>query len=43
MMASSIRGFFGYSRSFERFWDGRKANYLPEFVEWVEEQRSKAA
>ncbi len=34
---------FTRSRSFEGWWEGTKATYLPDFVEWVEEQRSKAA
>ena len=40
---SLVRGLFAGSRSFAGFWDVAKSNYLPEFVEWVEEQRSKAA
>jgi len=36
------RMFRGY-RSMESWWDIAKPSYLPEFVEWVEEQRSKAA
>ena len=31
------------SRSASRWWEELKPNFLPEFVEWVEEQRSKAA
>jgi hypothetical protein len=34
---------FNRFRSFEGWWERGKANYLPEFVEFVEEQRSKAA
>ena len=34
---------FNDFRSLEGWWQASKANYLPEFVEWVEEQRSKAA
>ncbi len=41
--AIRVRGLFANSRSFEGWWEGVKPNYLPEFVEWVEEQRSKAA
>ena len=41
-LAQAIRGFFGLYGNFERFWEMSKAGYLPEFVEWVEEQRQKA-
>ena len=35
---------FTIYRSFESWWEGAKTGlFLPEFVEWVEEQRSKAA
>ena len=30
-------------RSFEEWWEQWKPTYTPEFVEFVEEQRSKAA
>ncbi len=30
-------------RGFENFWESVKSSYSPDFVEWVEEQRSKAA
>ncbi len=42
-LAATVRSFSTFYRSFGGFWDGGKANYLPEFVEFVEEQRSKAA
>ncbi len=42
-MKLTIRGFFSSSKSFGRWWEAVKSGYLPEFVEWVEEQRSKAA
>ena len=42
-VAAGVRSRFTRSRSFEGWWEGTKATYLPEFVEWVEEQRSKAA
>ena len=42
-IATSIRNIFTESRSVEGSWDRTKASYPPEFVEWVEEQRSKAA
>ncbi len=42
-IAAGVRQFFTLYRSFEGFWELGKANYRPEFVEWVEEQRSKAA
>jgi hypothetical protein len=29
-------------RSFDTWWEANKATLLPEFVEWVEEQRAKA-
>ena len=35
--------YFTTSRGFEGYWEVLKQNLLPEFVEWVEEQRSKAA
>ncbi len=44
-MARSARDHFNSFRGFESWWDARKEGdtYFPEFVEWVEEQRSKAA
>ena len=42
-MASSVCSFFNDYRSFEGWWATMKQAYLPEFVEWVEEQRSKAS
>ncbi len=42
-MAEHVRGLFTGSCSFDGWWEAVKATYLPEFVEWVEEQRSKAA
>ena len=41
-IAQSLHGFFGLYGNFERFWGVAKEGYLPEFVEWVEEQRPKA-
>ncbi len=41
--ARAVRIHFNRYRSFEGWWDGLKAGYFPDFVEWVEEQRSKAA
>ncbi len=41
--AESVSNYFTMSRSFEGIWDIQKANYDSEFVELVEEQRSKAA
>ncbi len=35
--------FFTMFRGVEDFWESVKSAYQPEFVEWVEEQRSKAA
>ncbi len=43
-LALRVRDFFNTYRSAETWWDGTKHSRLsPEFVEWVEEQRSKAA
>ncbi len=41
--AEIVRIFFSGYRSFEGWWERTTASYVPEFVEWVEEQRSKAA
>ena len=42
-IGATIGGFFTLSRSFSAMWEGYKQYLTPEFVEWVEEQRSKAA
>ena len=42
-LASSVRQLFTGYRTFENWWEGRKAVLPSEFVEFVEEQRSKAA
>ncbi len=42
MSAAFVASFTNF-RSFPGWWDGVKFSYFPEFVEWVEEQRSKAA
>ena len=42
-MAAAVRTFFTVFRSFERSWERMKPDARPEFVEFVEEQRSKAA
>ncbi len=43
-VAVFLHGLFTGFRSFEGWWEGaRRGLFLPEFVEWVEEQRSKAA
>ncbi len=44
-MAVSVRSLFTNFRSFEGFWQRQRGLgiYPPEFVEWVEEQRAKAA
>ena len=39
----ALGSFFTMFRGFEDFWESVKSRYQPEFVEWVEEQRSKAA
>ncbi len=41
-VAGGVRSFFSMYRSFDGWWEGSKTSYLPEFVEWVEEQRAKA-
>ncbi len=41
--ARTVRNFFTNTHSFEGVWEGGKPSFPPEFVEWVEEQRSKAA
>ncbi len=38
-----IAGLFDTYRDFEDWWQSNTWFFLPEFVEWVEEQRSKAA
>ena len=43
MLAVNVRGFFTRFRSFEGWWEAARAAFPPEFVEWVEEQRSKVA
>ncbi len=42
-MAHRVVGYFNDFRSIESWWENAKQNHTPEFVEWVEEQRSKAA
>ena len=42
-MAHRVIGLFDAYRSFEGWWEARKVGFRPVFVEWVEEQRSKAA
>ncbi len=42
-MAGAVRVFFTAFPSFEGTWERIKPDVGPEFVEWVEEQRSKAA
>ncbi len=42
-VASIVAGEFSRFRSYGQSWDRMKPNLLPEFVAWVEEQRSKAA
>ena len=42
--AFALQNFFSGVHGFGEFWDRvGQAAYLPDFVEWVEEQRSKAA
>ena len=42
-MAQAVRSFFTDYRSVERWWRTFGVNLVPEFVEWVEEQRHRAA
>ncbi len=42
-IAVAIHRLFAISRGFEGWWERTKAGLSPDFVEWVEEQRSKAA
>ena len=42
-LAFNLTNAFRRFRSFGDFWEGAKPGYNPEFVEWVEEQRAKAA
>ena len=42
-LGTAVRGMFRAFRSVEGWWEGNKLGFAPEFVEWVEEQRSKAA
>ncbi len=42
-VAATLRFFFSGYRSVEGYWERMKPSLLPDFVEWVEEQRSKAA
>ena len=41
--AAAVRLLFTTSPAFERTWERTKPDARPEFVEWVEEQGSKAA
>ena len=38
-----VAAVFDGQRSIGNWWEGAKGFFLPEFVEWVEEQRAKAA
>ncbi len=42
-MAANAGRYFNLFRSFEGWWESQRGVYSPDFVEWVEEQRSKAA
>ncbi len=42
-IAGTVGSYFTAFRSFGEVWDTSKTIYPPEFVEWVEEQRAKAA
>ena len=43
LMSRRVGGFFKDFRSVATWWESAKPSFLPEFVEWVEEQRQKAA
>ena len=43
VVRGTFSAFFTNFRSFEGWWEVRKALFSPEFVEFVEEQRAKAA
>ena len=42
-IADGVRTYFRAYRSFESWWTAEGVLLVPEFVEWVEEQRAKAA
>ncbi len=42
-MAGRLLHYFNDFRSVEGWWEANKRGFGPEFVEWVEEQRAKAA
>ncbi len=42
-LGSAVGGMFRVFRSVEGWWEGTKLGFDSDFVEWVEEQRSKAA
>ncbi len=42
-MGAIAGSYFNNFRSFEALWEVQKPNFSPPFVEWVEEQRAKAA
>ena len=42
-MAHRVIDLFDAYRSFEDWWEARKVGFRPPFVEWVEDQRTKAA
>ena len=42
-LGGAVRNVFNRYRSFDDWWDDAKQHFLPDFVEFVEEQRSKAA
>ncbi len=43
VLAVNVRNFFTRSLTFEGWWEGVRWSFPSDFVEWVEEQRSKAA
>ncbi len=42
-VSAGVLSFFSNYRSFDDWWEASRIFFLPEFVDWVEEQRSKAA
>jgi hypothetical protein len=42
-LGGAVGRMFTRFRSFAGWWEATKPGFTPEFVEWVEEQRSKAA
>ena len=43
ILTASVTGFFSDFRMLEGWWEAMKVLFHSDFVEWVEEQRAKAA